>query len=92
MALLRAELAMTKSDLDAAKREVESLRGTRDPQGGDNEALLQENKDLRAELAAVKKNAAAAVAKMAEVLRAQLNEGMNAVGVVEAEALQSLAM
>ena len=45
MALLRAELAMTKSDLDAAKREVESLRGTRDPQGGDNEALLQENKD-----------------------------------------------
>ena len=42
--------------------------------------------------AAVKKNAAAAVAKMAEVLRAQLNEGMNALGVVEAEALQSLAM
>ena len=92
MALLRAELAMTKSDLDAAKREVESLRGTWDPQGGDSEALLQENKDLRAELAAVKKNAAAAVAKMAEVLRAQLNEGMNALGVVEAEALQSLAM
>ena len=29
---------------------------------------------------------------MAEVLRAQLNEGMNALGVVEAEALQSLAM
>ena len=91
MALLRAELAMTKSDLDAAKREVESLRGTRDPQGGDNEALLQENKDLRAELAAVEK-CGGAVAKMADVLRAQLNEGMNAVGVVEAEALQSLAM
>ena len=83
---------MTKSDLDSAQREVEALRGTRDPQGCDSEALLQENKDLRAELAAVKKNAAAAVAKMAEVLRAQLNEGMNALGVVEAEALQSLPM
>jgi hypothetical protein len=85
MTLLRAELAMTKSDLDAARREVESAQGARDPQDGDGGSLRQENEALRAEMAAVKKNAAAAVTKMAEAFRAQLS-------VVEAETLRALAM
>ena len=85
MTLLRAELAMTKSDLDAARREVESAQGARDPQDGDGGSLRQENEALRAEMAAVKKNAAAAVTQMAEAFRAQLS-------VVEAETLRALAM
>ena len=85
MTLLRAELAMTKSDLDAARREVESAQGARDPQDGDGGSLRQENEALRAEMAAVKKTAAAAVTRMAEAFRAQLS-------VVEAETLRALAM
>ena len=104
IALLRAELAMAKTDLHLAQREVESMRESHSKAVSDAESLRalvaqqagqlktkdEEVESLQGKLSVLKTGARAAVSQVAAALKAQLQASLDAVGMAETEALHEL--
>jgi hypothetical protein len=104
-AVLRADLAMTKSDLESTREELESLKADLAFGGSEGEswAKIAESRAeqlrakeaecaaLREEMAALKRNARRAVGDVAAAMKAMLEQGLDGVAMVEAEALETLA-
>jgi hypothetical protein len=88
----RAELAMAKSDLESAQREIESLRA--DGRKAETEAALlraamtSQAEELRIKDAEVERQGRVAVGQVAAAYKAQLLASLDALEVVEAEALE----